>query len=87
MGKGVQLEVPTPGQNQKYFLAAVLDPRTGQMRYVLGPRKDNALFRCPVWRPSDWSGAINDLAAHRLASSTQHYTAKPSSLPCLDGLE
>lgn len=45
MLKGTQIEVPTPGKNQKQYLAGALDRRTGQMHYVIGTRKDNALFR------------------------------------------
>jgi DDE superfamily endonuclease len=44
MLKGAQLEVRAPGKNQKRYLAA-LDPATGQTHYVLGPKKNNALFR------------------------------------------
>ena len=43
--KGIQLEVLTPGNNQKHYLAAALDPVTGKLVYVLGPRKNNVLFR------------------------------------------
>jgi len=45
MLKGTQLEIPTPGKNQKHYLAGALDPWTGQIYYVLGPRKNNVLFR------------------------------------------
>lgn len=45
MLKGTQLEVWPPGKNQKRYLAAALDPKTGQIYYVLGPKKNNALFR------------------------------------------
>ena len=45
MRKGTQLEVMTPGQNQKQFLAGALDPRTGEIHYVIGERKTNVLFR------------------------------------------
>jgi putative transposase len=45
MLKGTQLEIPTPGKNQKHYLAGALDPWTGQLYYVLGPRKNNVLFR------------------------------------------
>jgi putative transposase len=45
MLKGTQLEIPTPGKNQKHYLAGALDPWTGQIYYVLGPRKNNLLFR------------------------------------------
>jgi transposase len=45
MPKGTQLEVITPGQNQKHYLAGALDVTTGRLHYCLGPRKTNALFR------------------------------------------
>jgi transposase len=45
MIKGTQIEIPTPGQNQKQYLAAALDYRTGRIQYVIGKKKDNALFR------------------------------------------
>ena len=45
MLKGTQAEIPTPGKNQKHYLAGALDPWTGQIYYVLGPRKNNVLFR------------------------------------------
>lgn len=45
MLKGTQLEIPTPGKNQKHYLAAALDPVTGDITYVLGSRKNNLLFR------------------------------------------
>jgi hypothetical protein len=45
MPKGTQLEVMTPGQNQKHDLAGALDPTTGTLFHCLGPRKTNALFR------------------------------------------
>ncbi len=45
MLKGAQLEVRTPGKNWKHYLAAALNPATGQTYYVLGPNKNNVLFR------------------------------------------
>jgi len=45
MEKGTQLEVPTPGKNEKQFLAAALDYRTGRIHYVVGKSKNNVLFR------------------------------------------
>lgn len=45
MPKGTQLEVMTPGQNQKHYLAGALDLTTGTLHHCLGPRKTNALFR------------------------------------------
>jgi transposase len=45
MPKGTQLEVMTPGQNQKAYLAGALDRSTGSLLHCVGPRKTNALFR------------------------------------------
>jgi putative transposase len=45
MPTGTQLEVMTPGQNQKHYLAGALDLSTGTLHHCLGPRKTNALFR------------------------------------------
>jgi putative transposase len=45
MPKGTQVEVMTPGQNQKHYLAGALDLATGTLLHCLGARKTNALFR------------------------------------------
>jgi putative transposase len=45
MPKGTQLEVMTPGQNQKHYLAGALELTNGTLHHCLGPRKTNALFR------------------------------------------
>jgi transposase len=45
MPKGTQVEVMTPGQNQKPYLAGALDLATGTLLHCLGARKTNALFR------------------------------------------
>jgi putative transposase len=45
MPKGTQVEVMTPGQNEKHYLAGALDPTIGTLHYCLGARKTNALFR------------------------------------------
>lgn len=45
MPKGSQLEVMTPGQNQKHYLAGALDLAPGTLRHCLGARKTNVLFR------------------------------------------
>jgi putative transposase len=45
MPKGARVEVMTPGQNAKHYLAGALDPTTGALHYSLGARKTNALFR------------------------------------------
>jgi len=45
MPKGVQVEVLTPGKNEKHYLAGGWDFRTGMVHYRFGPRKTNQLFR------------------------------------------
>ena len=45
MPQGTQLEVITPGQNQKHYLAGALELTTGTLHHCLGSRKTNALFR------------------------------------------
>jgi transposase len=43
--KGTQVEVLTPGTNEKHYLAGGWDVRTGVVHYCFGERKTNALFR------------------------------------------
>ena len=45
MPKGTQVEVMTPGKNEKQYLAGAWDSRTGHLHHCLGTRKTNALFR------------------------------------------
>lgn len=45
MPKGTQLKIPPPGQNEKQYLAGALDYLTGKLHEVIGPRKNNVLFR------------------------------------------
>ena len=45
MRKGTQVEVMTPGKNEKRYLAGAWDRRTGQVHHRVGARKTNALFR------------------------------------------
>jgi DDE superfamily endonuclease/Winged helix-turn helix len=45
MPQGTQVEVMTPGTNEKHDLAGALDLATGTVHHALGPRKTNALFR------------------------------------------
>jgi transposase len=45
MPKGTQVEVLTPGKNEKSYLAGAWDVRTERVHYRVGPRKTNALFR------------------------------------------
>jgi transposase len=45
MPKSETVKLVTPGQNQKYYRAGALEPRTGQLVYCTSPRKTNTLFR------------------------------------------
>jgi transposase len=45
MKKGTQVEVLTPGQNEKRYLAGAWDLRTGQVHHRVWARKTNGLFR------------------------------------------
>lgn len=45
MPQGTQVEVMTPGQNAKHYLAGALDLATGTLLHCVGARKTNALFR------------------------------------------
>jgi hypothetical protein len=45
MPTGTQVGVMIPGQNQKPYLAGVLDLSTGPWHHCLGPRNTNARFR------------------------------------------
>ena len=43
---GQQQTIPTPGKNQKRYLAGALHTRTGRVEYVEGERKNTDLFLC-----------------------------------------
>jgi putative transposase len=45
MPKGTQVEVLTPGQNEKHYAAGAWNFRTGTVHSRFGPRKTNPLFR------------------------------------------
>jgi transposase len=45
MKKGTQVEVMTPGKNEKRYLAGAWDVRTGQVHHRVWARKTNGLFR------------------------------------------
>jgi transposase len=44
MAKGQQAPLPTPGDNQKCYLAGSLHWRTGTLIETVGPKRDGALF-------------------------------------------
>ena len=41
---GQQITIPTPGKNQKRYLAGALHARTGRVDYIEGLRKNTNLF-------------------------------------------
>jgi putative transposase len=45
MPQGTQVELMTPGTNEKHYLAGALELSTGTLHHCLGPRKTNELFR------------------------------------------
>jgi transposase len=49
MVPGQQKEVPTPGQNEKRYLAGAQDVRTGQLIWVVGDKKNSRLFIQLLW--------------------------------------
>jgi putative transposase len=53
MPKGTQVEVMTPGTNEKHDLAGALELASGTLHHYLGPRKTNALFRELLQRLDD----------------------------------
>jgi putative transposase len=53
MPKGTQVEVMTPGTNEKHYLAGALELSTGTLHHCRGPRKTNGLFRELLQRLDD----------------------------------
>jgi transposase len=49
MVRGQQKQVPTPGQNEKRYLAGAQDVRTGELIWVEGERKSSPLFILLLW--------------------------------------
>lgn len=49
MLRGQQKQVPTPGQNQKSYLAGAQNAQTGDLIYVAGERKNTMLFVFLLW--------------------------------------
>jgi transposase len=44
MNRGTQRDLPTPGQNQKHYLAGALDSRSQRLWFVDAPHKNSSLF-------------------------------------------
>jgi transposase len=49
MVRGEQKEVPTPGKNEKRYLAGAQDVRTGRLHWVEGEKKTSELFIRLLW--------------------------------------
>jgi transposase len=49
MVRGQQKEVPTPGRNEKRYLAGAQDARTGELIWVEGEKKNSLLFILLLW--------------------------------------
>jgi putative transposase len=86
MPKGTQLEVMTPGQNQKHDLAGALDLTTGMLHHCLGPRKTNALFRdllthldarYPADRYTRLYGVVDNDKIHKAKAGEQWLATHP----------
>jgi hypothetical protein len=83
MPKGTQVEVTTPGQNAKHYLAGALNPTTGTLHYCLGAHKTNALFRdllghlevtYPADRYTRVSVVVDNYKIHK-AKAVEHWLA------------
>jgi putative transposase len=86
MPKGTQVEVLTPGKNEKHYLAGGCDIRTGIVHYCCGPRKTNALFRdllgtlelrYPARRYDRVSVVVDNYTIHKAQAVEQWLAAHP----------
>jgi putative transposase len=93
MPKGTQVEVLTPGKNEKHYLAGGWDFRTGVVHYCAGPRKTNQLFRdlldtlerrYPVCRYDRISVVVDNYKIHKAKAVERWLAAHPRfELLCL----
>jgi putative transposase len=86
MPQGTQMQVMTPGQNSKHYLAGALDPTTGTLHHCLGARKTNALFRdllslleerYPAERYTRLYVAVDNYKIHKAEAVEQWLDAHP----------
>jgi putative transposase len=86
MPKGIQVEIMTPGQNQKHYLAGALDLATGTLRHCLGARITNALFRAllalletsyPAERYTQIYVVVDNYKIHKAKAVVQWLAAHP----------
>ena len=76
MPKGTQVEVMTPGTNEKHYLAGALDVTTGTVHHALGPRKTNELFRELLQRLDDAYAAPYDQRIYVVVDNYKIHKAK-----------
>jgi DDE superfamily endonuclease/Winged helix-turn helix len=76
MPQGTQVEVMTPGTNEKHDLAGALDLATGTVHHALGPRKTNALFRELLQRLDDAYAAPYDKRIYVVVDHGKIHKAK-----------
>jgi transposase len=86
MPKGTQVEVMTPGQNHKHYLAGALNLATGTRLHCLGVRNTHALFRdllalletsYPAERYTQIYVVVDNYKIHKAMAVTQWLTAHP----------
>jgi putative transposase len=86
MPTGTQVEVMTPGQNQKHYLAGALDLATGTLHPCLGTRTTHALFRDlpalletsdPVERYTQVYVVVDNYKIHKAKAVEQWLAAHP----------
>ena len=86
MPQGSQLEVMTPGQNRKHYLAGALELTTGTLHHCVGPRKTNARFRdlltqlearYPVDRYTRLYVVVDNYKIHKAQAVEQWLAAHP----------
>jgi putative transposase len=76
MPKGTQVEVMTPGTNEKHYLAGALELATGTLHHALGPRKTNELFRELLQRLDDAYPAPHYKRVYVVADNYKIHKAK-----------
>jgi len=86
MPQGTQVEVLTPGSNEKYYLAGAWDSRTGAVHYRVGARKTNQLFRnlldalearYPARRYDRISVVVDNYSIHKAQAVERWLSAHP----------
>ena len=86
MPKGTQVEVMTPGKNEKRYLAGAWDVRTGQVHHRVWASKTNGLFRdlldslvaaYPVRRFDRISVVVDNYKIHKARAVQQWLVAHP----------